>query len=261
VIDLHTHILPGLDDGPANLDFSLALARAMETAGIGVAAATPHIRSDHAVDPLELGERVESFNARLREEGLDLRVVPGGEVDLDRALTLDDAELDAVCLDRGRFLLVESPHYGVADSLERGLDELCGRGVRPILAHPERSRVFLADPERLERVIEGGALCSVTAASLAGGFGRGPRRLAARLLRSGVVHDVASDAHDHIFRPPNLLEGFTAMDELLPGISDQAEWFTRIAPEAILEGRDPGPPPRRLGQLSRLRKLTAPLLG
>lgn len=261
MIDLHTHILPGLDDGPANVDFSLALAREMERVGIEVAAATPHIRSDHAVEPLALAEYRDAFNARLRAEDIRLEVVAGGEVDLSRALELSEAEIGAVCLGRGPFMLVESPHSAVDESLERGLEELCARGVRPILAHPERSRLFLAEPERVARLVEAGSLCSVTAASLAGGFGRRARQLACLLLRRGLVHDVASDAHDHIFRPPNLLEDFAAMDELLPGLSTQAEWFTRTSPAAILDGRDPGSPPPAPSPPSRLQKLTAPLLG
>lgn len=261
MIDLHTHILPGLDDGPANVDFSLALARAMEGAGIEVAAATPHIRPDHAVDPLGLQEQVDAFNARLREAGYPLRVVRGGEVDLSRALTLDDAQIEAVCLGRGQFLLVESPRSGIGDSLERGIEKLHERGVRPILAHPERSGAFLSEPERLERLVDAGALCSITAASMTGGFGRRARRFAAHLFKRGLVHDVASDAHDHIFRAPDLVGGFEAMDELVPGLSAQADWYTRTAPAAILEGREPGPPPSVPRPPSRLRKLATPLLG
>lgn len=259
MIDLHTHILPGLDDGPANVDFSLALATAMVDAGIEVAAATPHIRSDHAVEPLELPQRVDDFAARLDDAGVALEVVKGGEVDLARAMTLDRIELEAVCLGNSPFVLLESPRAPVGDSLESTLGELRGLGLRPILAHPERSEVFLSDPERLERLLATGALASVTASSMAGGFGRRVRRFTADLLRRGLVHDVASDAHDHIFRPPDMTDAFRRLDEQIPGLAAAADWFTRTSPAAILEGRDPGAPPPLSGGRSRLRRIATPL--
>lgn len=261
LIDLHSHILPGLDDGPANTDFSLALARDMEEAGIEVVVATPHIRSDHVVDPLAVQEHVESFNRALRGAGVRLTVVTGGEVDISTALTLDRAELEAVCLGSSTYLLVESPHSGTGASMEEGVRELRRRGFGIVLAHPERSRMFVAEPERLERLVAQGVLSSVTAASMAGGFGRATQRFTARLFKSGLVHDVASDAHDHIFRPPGLLEGFRALEVLVPGLSAQFDWYTRISPQAIIEGREAGPPPSAPRPPSRLRKLAAPLLG
>lgn len=260
MIDLHCHILPGVDDGPANLDFSLALARAAVESGIDVVAATPHVRSDGALDPARVEGEVDSLTLALHSAGVALRVVTGGEVTLERALELDGEQAKAVCLGDSSYLLVESPFSDAGPRLESGLYELQQRGLHPVLAHPERSRAFLGRPERLASLVAAGVLCSITAGSMAGRFGSPARRFSARLLERGLVHDVASDAHDHIFRPPDIREGFASMEELLPGIEEQVEWLTLLSPQAILSAQDPPPAPNRPSQGSRWRRLATPLM-
>jgi protein-tyrosine phosphatase len=237
VIDLHCHVLPGLDDGPSNLEFSLAMARAAVDAGIQIIVATPHVRRDYPVEPDEIEERVEELNAALEEEGVPLEVRTGAEVSLSKAAELDDDVLRRIALGGTDYLLVESPYTRVDQDIEGVLRDLRGRGFRPVLAHPERSRAFQTDTRRLTRLVSEGALCSVTSSSLWGLFGTSVRRFSLRLMERGLVHDVASDAHDHLHRPPDLLRGFRAAEADMPGICDHATWFTVAAPVAILAGK------------------------
>jgi len=261
MVDLHCHLLPAIDDGPVNVDFSIALAREAVAAGIATTAATPHIRSDDSLEPSRLRGEVDSFRRALEAAEVPLHVVTGGEVTVARARTLGDADLRSVCLDEGRYMLVESPYSTAGGELELAVEELLERGVRPILAHPERSATFLERPDRLRALVERGVLCSVTAGSMSGYFGATVRRFTARLLERGLVHNVATDAHDHFLRAPWLLSGFAAMEQDLPGISAQAPWYTSTVPEAILADGDIPPRPARLTHASRWRRVKTPLLG
>ena len=257
MIDLHCHILPGLDDGPVNFDFSVAMARSAAEAGIQVMVATPHIRADYDVDPDALEERVRTLNRAVEADGIQLLVLSGGEVSLQKASELDDAVLRKVCLGKSDYLLLESPYRSSDIDIEGIVRDVQARGFKPLLAHPERCPIFQHDPDRLKRLVNSGVLCSITASSMAGGFGTTVRRFTLELLHDGIVHDVASDAHDHLHRPPDLLAGFESAEAEIPGIVSQAPWFTVTSPVAILSGRAlpprPDPPPRP--PTSRWRRL------
>jgi protein-tyrosine phosphatase len=148
-------------------------------------------------------------------------------------------------------MLVESPYQQATDTLEDTLFNLQLRGFKPILAHPERSPSFMSSPDRLAKLVERGMLCSVTSASMAGRFGRTVQRFTRTLFERGLVHDVASDAHDIRRRAPGLTAGFRLLDRDVPGLLGQIEWFTEAAPAAILAGQalperpKLAPPPRR----------------
>ncbi|HEX8742089.1 MAG TPA: CpsB/CapC family capsule biosynthesis tyrosine phosphatase [Thermoleophilaceae bacterium] len=259
MIDLHCHILPGLDDGPVNLDFSVAMARSAAAAGIHVMVATPHIRADYDVDPDELEGLVARLNAAVEDEDIQLLVLTGGEVSLQKAAELDDGTLRKVCLGKSDYVLIESPYRSSDIDIEGIVRDVQGRGFKPLLAHPERCPIFQHDPDRLQRLVNSGVLCSITAASMAGGFGATVRRFTLELLHDGLVHDVASDAHDHLHRPPDLLAGFDSAETEIPGLVEQAPWFTVTSPVAILAGRPlparPDPPPRP--PTSRWRRLVS----
>jgi protein-tyrosine phosphatase len=237
VIDLHCHVLPGLDDGPADVEASVMVARLAAADGTRTMVATPHIREDYPFDLALVAERTDALNARLEQDGVELRVVPGGEVALSRLSQLTQDELRGLTLASSRALLVESPNQAATDTVEDTLFKLQLGGFHPVLAHPERSPSFMKDPDRLEALVERGILCSVTAASMAGRFGRTVQRFARLLFERGMVHDVASDSHDIGNRSPGLTAGFRLLDQHLPGVLGQIEWFTRDAPTAILEDR------------------------
>jgi protein-tyrosine phosphatase len=241
VIDLHCHLLPGLDDGPATLDESIALARAACTAGIEAIVATPHIREDYPFDPAVIGVRAREVEQALGEAGIGLRVIEGAEVAISRVRDLSNETLPALCLGDGPYMLVESPYTHATTVLEETIFDLQVRGFHPVLAHPERCPSFQEDPDRLTRLVERDVLCSVTAASMIGTFGGTVRRFTTLLFSKGLVHNVASDAHDPVRRPIDLHGGFEALRRELPGAAEHARWFTVDVPEAIVHGR-PLPP-------------------
>src|SRR4051794_3543236 len=188
MIDLHCHILPGLDDGPSNLDFSLAMARAAVDAGTQLIVATPHIRADFDVDPTEIEPRVDLFNERLQRERLPLRVLPGAEIGWANALDLDDTQLARLSLGSGHRVLLESPYGKKPVDLEGIIAELEKRGHQAVLAHPERCPLFQRDPDRLRRIVAAGTLCSITAGAVGGRLRANGENLNLPKLRGGLLH-------------------------------------------------------------------------
>ena len=261
MIDLHCHLLPGIDDGPGTLDDSLLLARAAAAAGTRTIVATPHIDHRWGVEPKEVPGMVERIRKALADAHIELDVRPGGEVALSRLADLHPDQLDSVRLGGGPYVLLEGPHAPAVGTEFHGfVKRMAGRGEAVLLAHPERCPAFHRAPDALADLIGDGVLTSITAASLVGTFGRTVQRFSLRLLREGLVHNVASDSHSAVRRGPELLAGIQAADRDLPGVLGQADWFMREVPEAILAG-EPLPPRPELPEqprgmrawLSRLR--------
>ena len=244
MIDLHSHILPGIDDGPADLDAAVALAAAAVEGGVRTIAATPHLRPDHPrVRPTELAGRVGALRDALESAGVDLDVVSGGELDVEYGLAADDRLLRLVTLGgNGLDLLVEAPYGQAPPQLDAQLFELQLRGYRVLLAHPERNPTFLRDPARLTALVERGILLQVTAFALAqGAAGSRSGRFALDLVREGVAHVIASDIHAASgSRGPALRDGFEAAAQVAP---ERAAWMVGAAPAAILAGEPLPPPP------------------
>ena len=241
MIDLHCHILPGIDDGAPDVDASLRMAEVAVEEGIETIVATPHVSLDYTIDAGALARAVGALNLALARRELKLAILSGAEVAIDRVSSLPQGELRGLAIAGGPYLLLESPYASGATYVDSVIFDVEVAGFRPILAHPERSRTFRDDPKRLERLLESGALCAVSAGSIAGRFGESTHALALRLFRDGLVDLVASDAHDDVHRPPRMRYAFEALDEQLPGIAEQADYYTHEVPKAIVAGR-PLPP-------------------
>jgi protein-tyrosine phosphatase len=255
VIDLHAHLLPGLDDGPRDLEGALKMARAAVAAGTTTMAATPHIDHAMGVDPRGVRPAVAELREALAEAGIPLEVVPGGEVALTRLTELSDEDLEAVCLGDSRWILLECPLDPTGGPMEEATFSLQVRGFDVLLAHPERSPQFLRQPDRLRGLVDQGARTSVTASALGGTFGRTAQSVALRFLQEGLVHSLASDAHDHRRRPPEIAAGVAAAEQKLPGTARLATWLTEEVPGAIVAGASIPAPPEvefRRGLLQRL---------
>jgi protein-tyrosine phosphatase len=257
VVDLHSHILPGLDDGADDIEVSLGMARIAVGEGVRTMAATPHVNFDFTFDPDTVMSRVGELNAALADADLALTVLPGAEISMPSAAELTDGELASLSIGGGRTLLIESPYLKGVASMEDLLFDLQLRDFRVLLSHPERCPIFQDDPDRLRRIVARDVYCAVNSGSLAGAFGRRVRAFAVDLVRGGLVHSIASDAHDEEHRPPGLLAGIRAAEQELPGLTDQADWYTRDAPTALATGKQlparpalPKPRPR-----SRLRRI------
>lgn len=256
MIDLHSHILPALDDGPATLEAALEMARTAAQGGIETMVATPHIDHAHGVQPAQVPVAVAALNVALTRARIPLTVVAGGEIALTRLVELDSTALHGLRLGDGPWLLVEAPLGYAPNHLEQIVLGVRDAGHEVLLAHPERSVHFQRDRDSLRRLVDAGVRCSITAASMAGQFGQTVRRHTLDMLAAGLVHNVSSDAHDHRRRPPEMREGFARAEEDLPGIAAQADWYTREVPAAILAGHPlppaPEPPRRRRRGLGRL---------
>lgn len=207
MIDLHIHLLPGIDDGAVDLDDSVAMCRAAAEAGCTALVATPHQRhfiwSNQDIPGLErlLDEVRERSGAKI-----DLHLGAEVRVDSELATELEAADASICSLAGSRYLLLEYPRDGSGPDPLDLIHDLTLAGWRPILAHPEFIPSFGDDPELCERLVAAGAMLQITAMSLTGEFGRRPRAVVRRLLDAELVHFLASDAHGVDHRPPGLAE-------------------------------------------------------
>src|SRR3954451_766136 len=223
---------------------SLALARAHVIAGVRQVLATPHVTWDMPTTSEQVAEGAAQVNAALTEEGLPLEVLTGGEIAITRAAELGDEELRRLALGGGPWLLVESPLTPSAGHFDNALHHLQARGHRILLAHPERCPAFQRAPERLASLGRAGMLTSITAGALVGRFGSTVARYAHELVRDGLVHNVASDAHDTRRRPPGMRG---ELEEA--GYGEHADYWCDEVPGAIVAGEQiPHPPPAPLPQ-------------
>ncbi len=236
MIDLHCHILPGVDDGPEQLSGSLALARAQVEAGVTTVVATPHVSWTHPTPTSSIGPAVAALQAAISAAAIPLRVLPGAEVALTRAVDLTAEQLAELRLGDSGWLLLEPPIAVDSPGLEGMIGLVQSRGNRILLAHPERCAAFHSDPNLLGRLVRSGCRAQVTAGALTGAFGRTVQALARRFVDEGLIHVVASDAHDADYRRPGLRP---AIEDA--GYAPLAAWLTADAPGAILANR-PLPP-------------------
>jgi protein-tyrosine phosphatase len=259
LIDVHSHILPGLDDGAPDIDASLAIARAAAAEGVQTMVATPHVNFDYPTPADKMHSAVGHVNVALARAGIAVAVLPGAEIAVTKLEALSEEELGLLALAGGQTLLVESPYTTSVPFLEKLLDDLLARGYKVILAHPERSPLFRADVARLRRLIGDGIYSAVNIGSLAGRFGDRSQETALELMTSNLVHVLASDCHDVERRPPGFKAAVEQAELVLPGIGDQLRWYSRDAPGALLAGRELPSRPEPLERAKQKRRL--PLLG
>jgi protein-tyrosine phosphatase len=234
MIDLHCHVLPGLDDGPRSLAESVELCRVMAQSGTTVAVATPHVSADWPLNTFSvIGAACQWLSDVLAREAVPLSIVAGAEVAMGTAARLDDEQLHGLHLGGGPWLLIECPAVPSPVGFDRILYSLQECGHRIVLGHPERCPAFQRDPAALLGFLQTGMLCSVTSGSLVGRFGRTAQRMALRLMRDGLVHNIASDAHNLSRRPPGLSQDLQAA-----GVGPLADYYAGAVPRAILSGDD-----------------------
>jgi protein-tyrosine phosphatase len=248
VIDLHSHVLPGLDDGAADLADAVDICRAAVADGIRVLAATPHVREDYPTTAVQMQAALERVRAATSD--LPLELLPGAELALDE-LRRDRAELLLLTLaGNPSYLLVETPYFGWPLNINSALFELLAMRITPVLAHPERNPEVQEQPERLDRLVAGGVLVQLTAASVDGRLGGRTRTAARALLDREAAHLIASDAHSPAVRGIGMSDAARAL-----GDDALARWLTVDVPAAIVEGVAlPARPPRQRGIFRRIRR-------
>jgi protein-tyrosine phosphatase len=252
MIDLHSHLLPGIDDGPPDLQGSLAMARRAVESGIGTVVATPHVNSRYRNDARSIAAALEPVREALRREQIPLQLLAGAEIAATYLAESQATDLSGLTLGSSQWLLVEPPFSTIDTGLVPTIQGLLWDGHRVILAHPERCPAIHRDPSIVRRLVDEGVLMSLTAGSLAGRFGSQARRLAIGLLQEELAHNVTSDSHDERNRPPAI-----AGEIEEAGFGELTEWLTEAVPGAILSGTSvpPRPPTRRTRRGARLARL------
>ena len=238
MIDLHSHILPGVDDGPATIEESLEIARRAAADGVRVIAATPHVRDDYPTQPGTMERLVAELRTAIQAEGIPVDVRPGGEIAIDWLDRLSEDDLVRFGLGGSpHYVLLEFPYAGWPLSLHEWVFQLVTQEITPVIAHPERNADVQAEPEELRPLVDAGALVQITAASLDGRIGRSARAAASALIDKGLAHLLASDAHTPDVREAGLLPAVEAV-----GDENLARWLTLEMPMAIVTD---APLPRR----------------
>jgi protein-tyrosine phosphatase len=236
MVDLHHHLLPGLDDGSPNLETSVAMARIAAQDGITHVVATPHANNVYNFDPERIATRIAALRAALAREAIPLTIASG----CDFHLSYDNMQ-DAIAhpgkytLNGGDYLLVELPDYGLSPHLDEAFYELGLAGMRPILTHPERNPTLQRDPKRLADWMRIGLLTQITTSSVLGKMGRSAERMAHTMLADRWVHFLATDAHNTEARPPRMRAAHDLVAKKY-GV-DFADRLCTKNPMAVFEGR------------------------
>ncbi|MGR9545891.1 tyrosine-protein phosphatase [Priestia megaterium] len=198
MIDLHCHILSGIDDGALNDEVSIKMAREALLEGIHTIVATPHHQNGRYLnEKKDIVQYVQKLNELLKKEKIPLTILPGQEIRLYGEI-LDDYQADKILTlnDTGKYLFIEFPSSQVPHYAEQLLFDIQSKGLIPIIVHPERNSRLLAEPDLLYKFITNGALAQVTAGSVTGRFGKKIKNFSHQLIQSNLVHFVSSDAHN-----------------------------------------------------------------
>jgi protein-tyrosine phosphatase len=246
VIDLHCHLLPGVDDGAQDLSTSLEMARASVAQGVTVVACTPHtlpgVYNNRGPDIRVATQRLQQVLVR---EGIPLRLVAGADVHMSPNFVDRLRSGEFLTLADSRYVLVEPPHQVAPPQLEEFFFTLVTTGYVPILTHPERLSWVRSRFDTIKKLVAAGAWMQVTAGSFTGAFGRKAQYLAERLLDEGCVHLIASDAHDADRRPPHLMSGRESVAKRVG--AQEAEHLVLTRPMGILKDQLPSSLPRPRG--------------
>lgn len=253
MIDLHCHLLPGIDDGAVDLAQSIEMARMAVADGIRIVACTPHIAPgvyDNEGPAIRIA--VENLARTLYARGIDLYVLAGADVHLAPNLSEGLRSGRILTIADSRYFLLEPPHHVIPPRLEEAAAEFSAAGYVPILTHPERLSWIGTHYSSIRRLFDAGVWMQITAMSITGTFGGGPRYWAERMLDEGMVHLISSDAHSTGRRRPNLSEARAKVAARLG--EQEAEHLFMTRPLGVVKNLDPSHivPPLALVDASRL---------
>ncbi len=214
MIDIHNHLLYGLDDGPLDEESMLELAREAEKIGITDIVATPHYIKHRFRNNADIVKsRTEEVQSILNDHHIDIKVYPSQEIHMfgEELEGLESGELLPIT-EGSRYVLIEFPFFSIPEFAEQTFEKLFNAGYRPILAHPERIIPIQDDPQILFDLIDRGALCQVTAGSLVHKYGEDAKRVADYLLEQNAIHIVGSDAHNTSNRNFHIKEAYEFLE-------------------------------------------------
>lgn len=235
MIDIHSHILPGIDDGAEFLTDSLEMAQAAVKEGIRTIVATPHHQNGRYLNPKsEIIKKVDQLNGVLQEARIDLHVLPGQESRIYGEI-LEDYEHGEILTvgNQSNYLFLELPSQHVPHYTERLLFDLQMKGLNPIIVHPERNVELIEQPDKLYSLVKNGVATQITASSVAGRFGKKIQGFTFDLIETNLTHFVASDAHNTHSRSFKMAEAYDVINKKYG--NDSVEYFQQNA-ELLVDG-------------------------
>jgi protein-tyrosine phosphatase len=235
MIDIHCHILPGIDDGAKDLNDSLEMARQAQSQGITRIVASPHHKNGSFDNNFQdIMTEVNLLNKELTREGIDIEILPGQEVRIYGEME-EDLDVDLLTVNNsGVYMLIEFPSSHLPRYANKLLFDLQLKGIVPIIVHPERNREIMEDPSKLYRLIKEGSLSQVTASSVTGRMGKKIKKFSLDLLSHNLAHFIASDSHNTTTRPFDLREAYETVEKEL-GMS--IRYQVQENPEEMVQGR------------------------
>ncbi|MEY8764367.1 MULTISPECIES: tyrosine-protein phosphatase [Clostridium] len=249
MVDIHSHILPGIDDGSKSMEQTVKMLKLTEADGVKTIAATSHFyRGYYENSCSDIKKLVEKVKAEAERENINVDIVPGQEVMLDR-YSLEYYKSGRIgCIGNTDYMLVEFPMIDMPEDAMDIIYELQIRGVHPILAHPERYRYIIGNPSKINEFLNEGCLLQVNTGSIKGIFGKKVKNTARILIKSGISSFIASDAHSMGGRRPGISTAIEMASEIDRGICGRVEKNC----EKLLENQLIDPPDNRIKEKKRI---------
>lgn len=233
MIDIHNHILPGLDDGSQSLDESIRMAKLAVEEGIESIIATPHhANGKYENRAVDIVKAVEQLNAELVKQNIPLRIYSGQEIRVTDRFLEDMYQKVSIPLNHSKYILIEFPTNRIPSRIEEVLHELEVMQLIPILAHPERNLEIVDNPDKLYHLVTRGMLSQVTSHSINGAFGLKIQKISLDFCSRNLTHFIASDAHNLTHRAFGLLQSYNYIEAKLG--CEYTDYFRRNARSVLM---------------------------
>ena len=238
MIDIHAHILPSIDDGPETIEESIELCKVAANDGIKTIVATPHSKDGvYETKSVEILKAVDTLNSQLKENRIDVKILPGAEIHISEGLVESIKNGDVLTINNGgKFILFELPFVFIPPGTDKFIFNLKSNGIVPIIAHAERITSFQRKPELVDQLVKIGARVQINAHCLTKRAIPGERKFAERLLKNRLVHFIASDVHSLNGRPPILSKALKNATRIIG--EEGARALVYRNPELIINGLD-----------------------
>jgi protein-tyrosine phosphatase len=238
MIDIHAHILPSIDDGPETIEESIELCKVAANDGIKTIVATPHSKDGvYETKSVEILKAVDTLNSQLKENRIDVKILPGAEIHISEGLVESIKNGDVLTINNGgKFILFELPFIFIPPGTDKFIFNLKSNGIVPIIAHAERITSFQRKPELVDQLVKIGARVQINAHCLTKRAIPGERKCAERLLKNRLVHFIASDVHSLNGRPPILSKALKNATRIIG--EEGARALVYRNPELIINGLD-----------------------
>lgn len=228
MIDIHCHILPGVDDGAKTIEDSIAMAKVAAEEGITTIIATPHHKNtQYYNNKEEILKHVENLNKEFIQRNIPINILPGQEVRIYGEVLEDNKKGEILTLNHTKYLFIEFPSSSVPRYAERLLYNIQTQGIIPIIVHPERNKELQENPDLMYKLVQNGALTQVTAASVCGYFGKRVKHFSDQLIEANLTHFIASDAHNTTSRTFKINQAYDDIETKFG--SDYVYMFTENA--------------------------------